>query len=425
MELLIKPKDKISGQFHIPGDKSISHRSIILGALAEGTTEVKGFLHGEDSYSTVECFRKMGVDIDIQEDKVIIKGNGLYGLQEPEDVLDAGNSGTTARLLLGILAGNPFYSVITGDSSLRNRPMERVVEPLSKMAAVFYGRKSTALLPLSVLGGNLKAIDYISPVASAQVKSAILLAGLYAQGVTSVTEPYLSRDHTERMLKHFGVEVNKEGGKVEVEGNPRLTGREINVPGDFSSAAFFLVAASILPGSSIKIINVGVNSTRTGLLDVLLEMGAKIYLENERVENEEPVADINVEAAELRGVEIGGEIIPRLIDEIPVLAVAAVMAEGKTVIRDAAELRVKESDRISVVVQELKKMGAQIESRPDGMVINGTGQLNGGVCQSHGDHRIAMAMAVAGLAARGETRVTDSDCVNISFPKFSKALKAL
>ncbi len=425
MKLLIKPRDKIKGELHVPGDKSISHRSVILGALAEGTTEVQGFLHGEDSYRTVNCFRKMGVSIDIERGKVIIEGKGLHGLQEPEDVLDAGNSGTTARLLLGILAGNPFYSVITGDSSLRSRPMGRVVEPLSKMAATFYGRKGSALLPLSVLGGDLEAIEYNSPVASAQIKSAILLAGLYARGVTSVTEPQLSRDHTERMLKHFGIKVNRKEKRVEVKGLPKMTGKKIEVPGDFSSAAFFIVAASILPGSSLKIYNVGINPTRTGLLDVLLEMGADICLENERIINEEPVADIRVESARLKGTGIGGELIPRLIDEIPVLAVAAAVAEGKTVIKDAAELKVKESDRISAVVQELEKMEAQIEGMPDGMVIHGRRELKGAVCHSQGDHRIAMAMAVAGLAARGETRITGSECINISFPGFDKALEEL
>ncbi len=425
MELSVKPKDSIKGEIKVPGDKSISHRAVIFGALARGVTKVHGFLPGEDTWRTVECFRKMGIDIQREQDLVVIEGKGLKGLQEPEDVLDAGNSGTTARLLMGLLAGNPFYSVITGDLSLKKRPMDRVVEPLKKMGAVVYGRQGANLLPLTVMGGNLKGIDYLSPVASAQVKSALLLAGLYAQGTTAVTEPYLSRDHTERMMKHFGINIKKGENRVEVEGFPEIEGKKIEVPGDFSSAAYFMVAASLLPGSSLRILKVGVNPTRTGLLEVLKEMGANITLEKERIENEEPVADIKIGYAPLKGVEIKGDVIPRLIDEIPVLAVAASLAEGETVIREASELRVKESDRIDTMEKELKKMGAKIRGLPDGLVIEGTGELKGAVCESHGDHRIAMAAAVAGLAARGETIIKGSDCINISFPEFPKTLKSL
>lgn len=425
MELSVKPKDSIKGEIKVPGDKSISHRAVIFGALARGVTKVHGFLPGEDTWRTVECFRKMGIDIQREQDLVVIEGKGLKGLQEPEDVLDAGNSGTTARLIMGLLAGNPFYSVITGDLSLKKRPMDRVVEPLKKMGAVVYGRQGANLLPLTVMGGNLKGIDYLSPVASAQVKSALLLAGLYAKGPTAVTEPYLSRDHTERMMKHFGINIKKEENRVEVEGFPEIEGKRVEVPGDFSSAAYFMVAASLLPGSFLRILKVGVNPTRTGLLEVLKEMGANITLEKERIENEEPVADIKIEYAPLKGVEIKGDLIPRLIDEIPVLAVAASLAEGETVIREASELRVKESDRIDTMEKELKKMGAKIKGLPDGLVIEGTGELKGAVCESHGDHRIAMAAAVAGLVARGETIIKGSDCINISFPEFPKTLKSL
>ncbi|MDO9573991.1 MAG: 3-phosphoshikimate 1-carboxyvinyltransferase, partial [Candidatus Contubernalis sp.] len=345
MELKIQPKPFIRGKVKVPGDKSISHRAVIFGSLAEGTTEIEGFLQGEDCSRTIACFREMGITINIEGERVTIQGKGLQGLKEPGDVLDAGNSGTTVRLLLGILAGNPFYSVITGDSSLRNRPMGRVVNPLELMGARFYGRDKGGLLPLTVIGGVLKGIDYRSPVASAQVKSCVLLAGLFARGVTSVTEPALSRDHTEKMLQYFGVPLNKQDLKVEIEGGYRFSGKGIKVPGDFSSAAYFITAAALLPGSDLTVLNVGVNPTRTGLLEVLADMGADIVLENQRLENMEPIADIRVKGAELKGVTIGGSLIPRLIDEIPVLTVAAALARGKTEIRDAAELRVKESDR--------------------------------------------------------------------------------
>lgn len=426
MELIIQPKPYIRGTIKVPGDKSISHRAVIFGSLAQGITEIEGFLLAEDCSRTIACFREMGINIDIEEEKVIIQGKGLQGLQEPGDVLNAGNSGTTARLLLGILAGNPFYSVITGDSSLRNRPMDRVVEPLDRMGARLLGRKGTGLLPLTIMGGELKAVDYCSPVASAQVKSCVLLAGLYAQGITSVTEPALSRDHTERMLQYFDVPFNKQGLRIEIQGGHEFTGRGIKVPGDFSSTAFFITAAALLPGSDVTVLNVGVNPTRTGLLEVLAEMGANISLLNERVENLEPVADIRVRGAELQGVTIGGSLIPHLIDEIPILTVAAVLAQGKTEIRDASELRVKESDRISTMTEELGKMGAVIEALPDGMKIIGPQKLKGSSrCTSHGDHRVAMALAVAGLTAQGKTQIADSQCVNISFPGFGDILNIL
>ena len=425
MELIIQPKPYIQGKINVPGDKSISHRAVIFGSLAQGVTEIEGFLWGEDCTRTIACFREMGININIIDEKVVIQGKGLNGLQEPGNVLDAGNSGTTARLLLGILAGNPFYSVLTGDSSLRNRPMGRVVEPLARMGARIMGRKNSRLLPLTVMGGKLKTIDYHSPVASAQVKSCVLLAGLFDRGVTSVTEPSLSRDHTERMLQYFDIPIQKKELRVEVQGNHGFTGRPIKVPGDFSSAAFFLTAAASMPGSDLTILNVGVNPTRTGLLEVLSQMGADITLMNERINNMEPAADIRVQGAELKGVTIGGSLIPRLIDEIPVLTAAALLARGKTEIRDASELRVKESDRISTMIEELGKMGAVIESLPDGLKITGPQRLKGSRCMSHGDHRVAMALAVAGLSAEGHTQIADSQCVDISFPGFEEVLNLL
>ncbi|UNC92907.1 3-phosphoshikimate 1-carboxyvinyltransferase [Candidatus Contubernalis alkaliaceticus] len=425
MELKIQPKPFIRGKVKVPGDKSISHRAVIFGSLAEGTSEIEGFLQGEDCSRTITCFREMGICIDIEGEKVTIQGKGLQGLKEPGDVLDAGNSGTTARLLLGILAGNPFYSVITGDSSLRNRPMGRVVNPLEQMGARFYGRIKSGLLPLTVIGGDLNGINYQSPVASAQVKSCVLLAGLFARGVTSVIEPTLSRDHTEKMLQYFGVPINKQDLKVEIQGGYRFSGKRVKVPGDFSSAAYIITAAALLPGSDVTVLNVGVNPTRIGLLEVLADMGADIALENKRLENMEPIADIRVKGAQLKGVSIGGSLIPRLIDEIPVLTVAAVLAQGKTEIRDAAELRVKESDRIATMAHELGKMGAGVETLSDGLIINGPQKLKGASCNSHGDHRVAMALAVAGLTAKRETCIKDSQCINISFPDFEDIIKKL
>lgn len=454
MEKVISKVAPLRGKIKVPGDKSISHRAVILGSLASGITRVEGFLEGEDCYRTVDCFRKMGVEIqevypgggngpsgppgdpvaggEAREagpggragKELWIQGRGLEGLEEPGDILDAGNSGTTARLVLGILGGNPFYSVLTGDASLRNRPMGRVVGPLTRMGARFWGRRRGTLLPVTVLGGRLEGVTYPSPVASAQVKSAVLLAGLFARGTTVVVEPHPSRDHTERMLKYFGARVMVSGRQVGVEGRPSLGGQVIRVPGDFSSAAFFLVAASLVPGSELEIQGVGVNPTRTGLWDVLQDMGARLSLENPREEGGEPVADLRVKSAPLRGTEIGGEMIPRLIDEIPVLAVAAALAEGKTVIRDAAELRVKESDRIATMAGELGKLGARVDVLRDGMIIQGPGKLVGAPCFSHGDHRVAMALAVAGLVAEGETRIQGSRCVNISFPGFFQLLQA-
>jgi len=411
----------------VPGDKSISHRAVMLGALAEGATLIENFLPGEDCLATVACFRKLGVEISwTGKDSLRIQGCGLEGLREPEEVLDAGNSGTTMRLLLGIMAGQPFFSVLNGDASLRCRPMARVTGPLVRMGARIEGRQGGNLAPLAVQGGNLKPVHYNSPVASAQVKSAVLLAGLFAGGVTSVTEPYRSRDHTERMLRHFGAKVDVSGTTVRVAGRPRLLGRKIAVPGDLSSASFLMVAAAALPGSDLTLQRVGINPARSGIIDALTGMGASIELLNPREEGGEPVAEIRVRCTgRLTGIAVGGEMIPRLIDEIPALAVAAALAGGRTEIRDAAELKVKESNRIATVAGMLASFGAVVEELPDGLLVKGGKPLRGCACRSHGDHRIALAASVAGLLAEGETIVHDAECMNVSFPGFDGLLKKI
>lgn len=425
MELIIRPARTLRGAVTVPGDKSISHRALMLGAIADGDTVVENFLEGEDCLATLTCFRVMGVDIDgPASGRVIIHGRGLHGLLEPSEVLDAGNSGTTMRLLLGILSGQPFFSVLTGDESLRKRPMGRVVNPLRSMGARITGRKDGELAPLAVQGGGLRPVDFASPVPSAQVKSALLLAGLYAPGVTSVTEPALSRDHTERMLEQFGAQVVRSGLAVSVKGEPALKGTRIRVPGDISSAAFLMVAACIVPDAAVKIRGVGLNPTRTGALEVLRAMGAKIEVAP-GTSGGEPVGDITVYSSDLRGVEIGGELIPRLIDEVPVLTVAAAYAKGKTVIRDAAELKYKESNRLATMAMELSRLGAAVEGLPDGLIIHGGRPLRGTRVESHGDHRVAMALAVAGLAARGETAVGGASAVNVSYPGFAESIEQL
>jgi 3-phosphoshikimate 1-carboxyvinyltransferase len=363
--------------------------------------------------------------VDVDGNTVRVQGVGLDGLKEPDDVLNAGNSGTTARLLLGVLAGQSFYSVLTGDGSLRRRPMGRVSGPLTEMGARFWGRAEDSLLPLSIRGGGLRPLSYRSPVASAQVKSAVLLAGLFAYGETAVLEPERSRDHTERMLAAFGARVEINVNEARVAGMPALAGRLVRVPGDISSAAFFLVAASIIPGSDLTIRNVGINPTRTGVLDVLEEMGGRLEYLNRREESGEPVADIRVRAAELHGVEVGGDVIPRLIDELPVLAVAALFARGKTVIRDAVELRVKETDRIAAMAGELGILGAEVEERQDGFEIQGGRPVSGGIVRSHGDHRVAMSLCVAALAAQSPVSLDSPECIAISYPTFFETLGAL
>lgn len=425
MELRLRPAKGLRGEIDIPGDKSISHRAIMFGALSQGVTTVENFLLGADCLSTISCFRKLGVSISQDNTYITIEGKGIDGLEEPKDFLDAGNSGTTMRLMMGILSGQGFFTTMTGDESLRSRPMGRVAKPLREMGAQIWGRKEGNYAPLAIKGGGLKPINYSSPVASAQVKSAILLAGLYCQGQTSVTEPTISRDHTERMLGHFGAKVFREGKKVTVEGRPTLKGCHIIVPGDISSAAFFLVAGTIVPNSEILLKNVGINPTRDGIITVLQSMGAKIEIRNQRDQGGEPVADILVKSSELKGIEISGEIIPRLIDEIPIIAVAAAQAQGRTVIRDAEELRVKESDRIKVVAEELGKFGVKIEEQSDGMIIHGGGTLKGANCESHHDHRIAMAMSIAALVAEGESQVNGAEAIDVSYPNFIHQLEAL
>jgi 3-phosphoshikimate 1-carboxyvinyltransferase len=413
----------LHGEIIVPGDKSISHRSIMLGSLADGTTVVRGFLHGEDNHATLNAFRSMGVDISEAADGVLsIGGRGLHGLQEPGDVIDCGNSGTTIRLMTGLLAGQRFFSVLTGDRYLRRRPMQRVLNPLATMGARIWGRGGGDLAPLAIQGSPLHGTSYDSPIASAQVKSALLLGGLYAEGETTVREPHLSRDHSERMLRYFGADVRPFPGGVTLVPGRSLEGREVVVPGDISSAAFFLVAALITPGSELLIRNVGVNPTRSGIIDILRAMGGSIELVEPRELSGEPVADLLVRSSPLQGIEIGGEVVPRAIDEFPVVSVAAACAEGTTTIRDARELRVKETDRIAAISTELGKLGARIAPREDGMEIEGGAFLRGGRVSSHGDHRIAMSMAVASLVAGGEVTIDDTACTATSFPNFWELL---
>ena len=416
----------LQGKISIPGDKSISHRALMLGAIASGETVIEGLLLGEDPRSTAKCFQAMGAKVSpLNSERVIVTGVGAGLLQEPADILDAGNSGTTMRLMLGLLASQPdkFFTV-TGDNSLRSRPMSRVIKPLQQMGAVIYGRNNHQNAPLAVIGQNLKPIHYHSPIASAQVKSCILLAGLMTEGKTTVTEPALSRDHSERMLKAFGanLEINPESNSVTIEGKPKLQGQMVIVPGDISSAAFWLVAGAITPNSELTITNVGINPTRTGILEALQMMNADITILNQREAAGEPVADLKVTTSKLKGCTIEGAIIPRLIDEIPILAVAACFAEGMTTIKDAAELRVKESDRLTVMATELGKMGAKITEFADGMEIIGGTPLQGVETKSYNDHRIAMSLAIAALNAAGKTTIDRAEAISISYPTFTDTL---
>ncbi len=423
MIIITAPPERLTGEVTVPGDKSITHRAIMLGALARGVTEIRGFLGAEDCWSTVECLRALGVRVTLKGRRLFVEGKNKK-LIKPAKELDAGNSGTTARLLLGILAGQDFQATLTGDLSLQKRPMKRVIEPLQQMGARFEGDAET--LPVTITGGDLEPVNYQSPRASAQVKSAVLLAGLFADGTTVVEEPYRSRDHTELMLSRFGARIEVDGSRASVQGGTVLRSGQVRVPGDISAAAFLMVAAAIIPGSELLIKNVGINPTRSGIIDVLLEMGAAVELKEEKSWGKEPVADIMVKGnSGLKGVKISGEIIPRLIDEIPALAVAALVAEGETVISDASELRVKESDRISALAGELRKLGADLEENEDGMIIRGGPELKGADLDSCGDHRIAMALAVAGLVAQGETAVWGAEVINISFPGFMQSLRSL
>ena len=415
----------LRGEISVPGDKSISHRAIMLGSLAKGTTEVTNFLQGADCLSTISCFRKMGVSIENLGNKVLIHGNGLHGLKCPSEVLDTGNSGTTTRLMSGILAGQDFTVTVNGDASIQRRPMGRIITPLSQMGAKIISLKDNGCAPLQIGGAPLKGIHYNSPVASAQVKSAILFAGLYAEGNTSVTEPALSRNHSELMLRYFGVSVTSKETTATIAPANELLGQKVEVPGDISSAAYFMAAGLIVPNSSITIKNVGINPTRDGMIQVCKQMGGNLILENERMVSGEPVADITVSSSSLKGITIGGDIIPTLIDEIPMLAVLACFADGDTVIKDAQELKVKESNRIDVMVKNLSAMGADIEATEDGMIIHGGKPLHGALIESHDDHRIAMSFAIASLAADGETSIDNPDCVTISYPDFYKDLERL
>lgn len=414
----------LSGEVNVPGDKSISHRAVMFGALAKGKTQITGFLRGADCLSTISCFRQLGISIEENADRILVEGKGLHGLSAPADVLDTGNSGTTTRLISGILAGQKFTSVLNGDASIQKRPMKRIMTPLSQMGASIRSLRGNDCAPLEITGSALHGISYLSPVASAQVKSAILLAGLYADGETSVTEPAVSRNHTELMLKSFGADVRTEGLTAAIQPEPALHGMDILVPGDISSAAYFIAAGCLVPNAEILIRNVGINPTRDGILRVAKEMGADITLLNEK-NTGEPVADLLVRSSRLHGITIGGDIIPTLIDELPVIAVMAAAADGTTVIKDAAELKVKESDRIAVVTENLSAMGCDITAAEDGMIIHGGHELHGAVIGSHSDHRIAMSFAVAAMIADGETEIRDADCVRISYPDFYHDMEML
>ena len=421
--ITIQPAASVRGEITVPGDKSISHRSIMLGAIANGVTTVRGFLRGEDNLSTMHAFRAMGVAIDDDGETIRITGRGLHGLKEPEDVLDCGNSGTTIRLITGLLSGQSFFSVVTGDQYLRKRPMKRVVEPLTSMGARIAGRGGGTLAPLAITGGGLKGIDYRSPVSSAQIKSSLMLAGLYADGETTVSEPSLSRDHSERMFALFGASLVRNADGVTVRGGVELAAQEVTVPGDISSAAFFIVAALITPGSELLIKNVGVNPSRTGVIDILQAMGGDIQLLNQRDVSGEPVADLLVRSSCLKGIAIAGGVVPRAIDEFPAICIAAARAEGITTVRDARELRVKETDRITAMAVNLRKLGITVVECDDGMDITGSDLLSGGIVDSSGDHRIAMSMSVAALVASGAITVTDIACVATSFPTFFPLLE--
>ena len=415
----------LRGELAVPGDKSISHRSIMFGALSQGRTEVSHFLTGADCLATIACFRRMGIEIEQNGSDVTVFGKGLYGLSAPSDILDAGNSGTTVRLMSGILSGQRFSSVITGDESICRRPMKRVMLPLTEMGASIVSMKDNGCAPLGISPSQLHGIRYQSPVASAQVKSCVLLAGLYAEGQTSVTEPVVSRNHSELMLRYFGADLSSTGTTATISPEPSLTGQKVNVPGDISSAAYFIAAALLIPGSEILLKNVGINPTRDGMLRVCRAMGADITLLNEDHSGAEPCADLLVRSSSLHGTVIEGEIIPTLIDELPVLAVLAAFADGTTVIRDAAELKVKESDRIKVMTDNLSRIGCDVEATDDGMIIRGGKPLHGAVIDSCKDHRVAMSFAVAALACSGETEIRDSDCVTISYPGFYDDLRML
>ena len=421
----LSPAKSIRGSVTVPGDKSISHRSVMLGSIARGTTEIHGFLEGADCLSTISCFRHMGVDIENKNGVVTVHGKGLRGLSAPSAPLDCGNSGTTTRLISGILAAQDFSAVLTGDASIQKRPMGRIITALSMMGADIKSIHGNGCAPLQITGKPLSGICYDSPVASAQVKSAILLAGLYAEGETRVTEPQISRNHTELMLKFFGADIRTEGSTATVRQTPELYGNRITVPGDISSAVYFAAAGMILPNSEVLIKNAGINPTRAGLLTVCKAMGADLTLINQDHSGSEPTADLLVRSRSLHRTVIQGSVIPAMIDELPTVALMACFAQGRTVIKDAAELKVKESNRIALVAENLRAMGADVTETDDGMIIDGGRPLHGASISAHKDHRLAMTFAIAALAAEGSTELQDADCVSISYPDFYTDLKRL
>ncbi|WP_442594527.1 3-phosphoshikimate 1-carboxyvinyltransferase [Neobacillus sp. D3-1R] len=422
---LIHNVNRLEGLLNIPGDKSISHRSVMFGAIANGTTTVSNFLKGEDCLSTIRCFRELGVEIEETDYTITIHGRGWDHLREPINLLNVGNSGTTIRLMLGLLAGRTFHSTFIGDDSIAKRPMRRVINPLREMGARIDGRSNGEYTPLSLRGGGLKSITYQMPVASAQVKSALLFAGLQAEGKTKIIESAKTRDHTERMIRHFGGDIYIDDLSIIVEGSQRLFGRHVDVPGDISSAAFFLVAGAVVPESHITLNRVGLNPTRKGIVEVLEKMGANINISSYNEESFEPVGDIIIQTSNLKGTVIEGELIPRLIDEIPIIALLATQAEGQTIIRDAEELKVKETNRIDTVVKELSKLGADIVATKDGMIINGPTKLHGSKVSSHGDHRIGMMLAIASLICEEPVELENAEAVAVSYPEFFSDLSQL
>ena len=426
MELVIEKINQLKGNISVPGDKSISHRSLILGSIAQGETRIYNFLNSLDCLKTFECMQSLGSEIELGEDNFIkIKGKGLYGLQEPKNILEVGNSGTTIRLLAGLLSGQNFYSVLNGDNSIRKRPMKRVVQPLRLMEADIWGREDGQFAPLSIKGSLLNPLQYTLPVASAQVKSALLLAGLYAAGETIIKEPLPTRDHTERMLSIMQADIMMSHQEIIIIGGKFLKGTDLFIPGDISSAAYFIAAASILKDSKIVISQVGVNPTRTGIIKILKSMGAKINILNYQIKSNEPQADLEIEYSELKGISIMPEEVPFLIDELPLIALVATQAQGKTIVSGAKELRVKETDRLKAIVSELKKMGANIKEKEDGFIVVGPSKLQGAACESYHDHRIAMSLAIAALLAEGKTVIKNSECIDISFPGFENTLQKL
>jgi 3-phosphoshikimate 1-carboxyvinyltransferase len=425
MKRIEPTKRPLRGEISVPGDKSIGHRAVIFASIAHGRSTIFNLSGGEDNLRTVQAFKDMGVKIWSEGDLLCIEGNGWDRLSKPKETVDCGNSGTAMRLLSGVLAGRPFTSRLDGDSSLRQRPMQRVIDPLSRMGAQIRSKEGKGLAPLEIQGGNLKGIDYRIPVASAQVKSAILLAGLQADGITSLEEPQSSRDHTELMIKGFGGEAKVDGRSVVVAGGQKLSAREVHIPGDISSAAFFLVAAAVIPGSEVIVRNVGVNPTRDGVIEVLRRMGTKIEFLNQRIETGEPVADIKVCASQLVGVDIGPEMAARTIDEYPILTVAGALAKGATRISGVKELRYKESDRIATMTEGLRHFGVEVEEREDGMTIRGGKPLEAASVKTYGDHRVAMSLAIAGLSTNGGLQLDDAGCVDTSFPGFFDLLNSM